>query len=235
MHVLAQNLKGFEVFTLEYKVKWPLNLVISRKSLTKYQILFRHMFYCKYVERLLCNMWLYHQQSKQYKLQKTFWSSYFLTQKMIHFQQNLLFYICYEVIEQKWQKFMQNTKSIQKFEELIQLHDQFLDECLQGTLLLDTGLYKSISRTSEICRIYSQLMQSMLSQLLGSTTKVDKEQLTMLDGLNFLEQRKQRILENEKQMSNMITQTTYDRFITNFQTKFETNLKELMQQIESKV
>ena len=51
------GLSGVEAFSLDYQVKWPLSLVISRKSLFKYQMLFRHLFFCRHVERELCATW----------------------------------------------------------------------------------------------------------------------------------------------------------------------------------
>ena len=51
------TLSGLESFSLEYSVEWPLSLVISYRSLYKYQLLFRHLFYCKHVERQLCGAW----------------------------------------------------------------------------------------------------------------------------------------------------------------------------------
>ena len=53
----AVGLSGVEAFSLDYVVKWPLSLVISRKSLVKYQMLFRHLFFCRHVERELCATW----------------------------------------------------------------------------------------------------------------------------------------------------------------------------------
>lgn len=36
-------------------------------------MLFRHMFYCKHVERLLCNVWISNKESKQYSLHSAKW------------------------------------------------------------------------------------------------------------------------------------------------------------------
>jgi gamma-tubulin complex component 2 len=46
-----QQLKGMEAFALDYEVKWPLSIVVSRKELTKYQLVFRHLFFCNHVKR----------------------------------------------------------------------------------------------------------------------------------------------------------------------------------------
>ncbi len=56
-HGDGTSLSGVEAFCLDYKVKWPLSLVISRKCLYRYQMLFRHLFYCRHVERELCSTW----------------------------------------------------------------------------------------------------------------------------------------------------------------------------------
>lgn len=93
-------LSGLEAFSFDYIVKWPLSLIINRlgdaqftvnynqlgtlapcdhckpvfrKALTRYQMLFRHMFYCKHVERLLCNVWISNKDFKQYSLHSAKW------------------------------------------------------------------------------------------------------------------------------------------------------------------
>ena len=55
---IKRSLKVLESFTLDYRVRWPLTLILSFKSITKYQLIFRHLLYCKYVERNLENLWL---------------------------------------------------------------------------------------------------------------------------------------------------------------------------------
>ena len=47
--------------------------VFYRKALTRYQMLFRHIFYCKHVERLLCNVWISNKDAKQYSLHSAKW------------------------------------------------------------------------------------------------------------------------------------------------------------------
>ena len=41
MEPRASDLTGLEAFTLDYRVEWPVSLVVSRKAITKYQLLFR--------------------------------------------------------------------------------------------------------------------------------------------------------------------------------------------------
>lgn len=49
-----KTLSGLEAFVFNYDVKWPVSLILNRKAIACYQMLFRHLFYCKYVERRLC-------------------------------------------------------------------------------------------------------------------------------------------------------------------------------------
>lgn len=44
-----------------FQVQWPLSIVISKKALSKYQLIFRFLFHCKHVERQLCGAWQIHQ------------------------------------------------------------------------------------------------------------------------------------------------------------------------------
>lgn len=61
----STSLPGYEAISLDYEVKWPLSLVISRKNLTRYQLIFRHLFFCKYVERQLAAAWKGHRNTQR--------------------------------------------------------------------------------------------------------------------------------------------------------------------------
>jgi len=39
----SRNMKVYEALTLDYKVKWPLTLIISKRAINKYQLIFRHL------------------------------------------------------------------------------------------------------------------------------------------------------------------------------------------------
>ena len=57
-HANNSDLTGLEAFAFGYDVQWPISLVLNRKSLACYQMLLRHLFHCKHVERLLCGVWI---------------------------------------------------------------------------------------------------------------------------------------------------------------------------------
>ena len=61
------------------------------------QILFRHILTCKHVELQLCETWLDQQSTKGLNLGRAMARSYSLRQRMLHFVQNLVYYVTVEV------------------------------------------------------------------------------------------------------------------------------------------
>jgi gamma-tubulin complex component 2 len=119
---VTDNLTGLEAFTFDYEVKWPVSLVISRSSLKRYELLFRHLFKCRLTERVcarvphsdamlsdrdinalclqvLTNTWLDDQYCKEI-IQLSDASrvaAFALRQRMLNFVQSLQYYSMFEV------------------------------------------------------------------------------------------------------------------------------------------
>lgn len=87
-----------EAFTLDYKVGWPLSIVLSRRAVTKYQLLSRLLYFSKHVERRVLASWMGHQATKGLDVRSYMSSSYCLRQRMLHFLQNFVYYMTFEVI-----------------------------------------------------------------------------------------------------------------------------------------
>lgn len=66
-------LSGLEVFFFDYIVKWFFLFIINRKVFICYQMFFRYMFYCKYVEWQFCSVWISNKIVKQYLLYFVQW------------------------------------------------------------------------------------------------------------------------------------------------------------------
>ena len=71
--------------------------MLSKNAITKYQLIFRHLFHCKHVERQLSASWLSQQATKGLGAAASFSASYGLRQRMLHFLQNLEYYMMFEV------------------------------------------------------------------------------------------------------------------------------------------
>ncbi|KAJ3317046.1 hypothetical protein HDU76_001374 [Blyttiomyces sp. JEL0837] len=55
-----RELHGIDAIMLDYTVGFPASLILNKRVITKYQLLFRHLLRCKHVERLLSFAWLDH-------------------------------------------------------------------------------------------------------------------------------------------------------------------------------
>lgn len=50
----TSELSGIECFTFGYNVQWPVSIVLNQLAISQYQMIFRLLYYCKHVERILC-------------------------------------------------------------------------------------------------------------------------------------------------------------------------------------
>lgn len=159
---LAIFLLGYKVidaFTLDYKVQWPLALVVSCGALTKYQMIFRHLFFCKHVERRLCDAWRNHQTTKELSLRAHLGPSFCLRQRMLHFQQNFVYYMMFEVISPRWHAFETHLARVETVDDILQCHGEFLDMCLKECLLTDPELLRVLTKLMTVCMTFANSIE----------------------------------------------------------------------------
>ncbi|OQR98601.1 gamma-tubulin complex component [Achlya hypogyna] len=148
--------KAIDALSLDYKVKWPLSLVISSGALNKYQMIFRHLFFCKHVERRLCDAWRNHQTTKELGLRSALIKSYCLRQRMLHFQQNFVYYMMFEVISPRWHALEAHlTRDIGSVDDVLNTHRDFLDQCLKECLLTDPELLRVLTKLMTVCLTFA--------------------------------------------------------------------------------
>lgn len=120
-------------------------------------MLFRLIFWCKFIERQLNSVWLSLQATKEVPL-KCYRYAYLLNQRMINYIKNFIYYLCYEVIEQNWLHFMDNLKKAQNLEEIMHFHNSFLNKCLTESLLVSSKLLPIVTvNLGNACHGYFQL------------------------------------------------------------------------------
>ncbi|XP_054729758.1 gamma-tubulin complex component 2 homolog isoform X1 [Anastrepha obliqua] len=156
------DLNGLECFAFRYEVKWPVSLVLNHIAISKYQMLFRQLFYCKHVERQLCKIWKENSIAKKFSPQaaELYRSAFTLRQRMMNAVQNLEYYMMIEVIEPNWHIFIQNMNKIENVDEVLSFHQDFLDSCLKNCMLTDTTLLnRSIFKLCNICLKFCEFIQ----------------------------------------------------------------------------
>ncbi|XP_062082165.1 gamma-tubulin complex component 2 [Humulus lupulus] len=158
------NVTGLETLSLSYKVRWPLSIVISKKALTKYQLIFRFLFHCKHVDRQLCGAWQVHQGVRSLKMRGTaIPRSSLLCRSMLKFINSLLHYLTFEVLEPNWHVMHNRLQSAKSIDEVIQHHDFFLDKCLRECLLLLPELLKKVEKLKSLCVQYAAATQWLIT------------------------------------------------------------------------
>ncbi|XP_061505474.1 gamma-tubulin complex component 2 homolog isoform X3 [Anopheles gambiae] len=149
----TSQLKGVECFTFTYKAQWPVSIVLNLWTISKYQMIFRQLFYLKYVERILCRVWIANNETRQFAPNpaKLYRSAFTLRQKMLIAIQSFESYMMIEVIEPNWHIFYQNMKQVKNIDDVLNYHQDFLDQCLKNCMLTEPDLLKPIINLCNIC------------------------------------------------------------------------------------
>lgn len=146
--ISKEPLSGYEALILDYTVTFPLSLVISRKALTKYQLLFRHILNMKHVEDLLCSTWmdqknmLWKRRSGNPEIDHLKFRIFSLRNRMLTFVQQFAYYVTNEVLEPNWRRLEANLKNITTVDQVLQYHSDFLDTCLKECMLTHSKLLR---------------------------------------------------------------------------------------------
>uniref|UniRef100_A0A7N8YAI2 Gamma-tubulin complex component n=1 Tax=Mastacembelus armatus TaxID=205130 RepID=A0A7N8YAI2_9TELE len=231
------SLSGLEAFSFDYIVKWPLSLIINRKALTRYQMLFRHMFYCKHVERLLCNVWISNKDFKQYSLHSAKWfaAAFALRQRMLNFVQNIQYYMMFEVMEPTWHIMETNLKTASNIDDVLCHHTSFLDNCLKDCMLTNPELLRIFSKLMSVCVMFTNCMQRFTQSM--RLERLSLEQGTM-DGpptqSEYAEEAEKKRLTTKflaEHVDALQSDTGFEATINKFDTNFSMLLLDLLDKL----
>ncbi|KAI1823118.1 Spc98 family-domain-containing protein [Xylaria intraflava] len=168
-----KNAVGFTSLQLDYQVPFPVSLVISRKTVWRYQALFRYLLSLKFLESQLSTTWQTHNSSivwshKSSVRKLEIWKRrvWTLRARMVVFVQQLLYFCTLEVIEPNWQSLMSRLKAKdgsldgsgkpdRTVDELMQDHVDFLDTCLKGCMLTNGKLIRIHSKLMQTCTVFA--------------------------------------------------------------------------------
>lgn len=159
--VEAGVISGYESFALDYRLRWPVSLIVSSMEILKYQFIFRYLFYCKHVERELEECWKYHLRAKGplRKAPSSMVRSFALRNRMLQFIRNIVYYTTADVLEPNWRTLESNIRKSHTVDELMQHHTLFLDLSVEQSLLSNEThlkVFKSIAETCVSFATYSE-------------------------------------------------------------------------------
>ncbi|SPO05937.1 related to gamma-tubulin complex component [Cephalotrichum gorgonifer] len=171
-----KNAVGFTSLQLDYAVPFPVSLVISRKTIWRYQALFRYLLSLRYLESQLSTTWqtqirgiTWAYRSTHARLEvwkRRIWT---LRARMLVFVQQLLYFCTSEVIEPNWHKFMTRLKTGEEdtrtVDELMQDHVDFLDTCLKECMLTNSKLLRIHSKLMQTCTFFASYSNWLTREL----------------------------------------------------------------------
>ena len=171
------ELTGLDAFYLDLaNVPFPISTVLSSTNIASYQLLFRHLFYVKYVERRMVSVWTDHQMMKELKsLRSPMGTTYLLRQRMLHLLQNLIYYMMYEVIEPNWLTMEKaicapTSRSEQTVDDILRHHAHFLQHTMEACLLTNHKVVHAVSKLLKTCLLFSEQMKRFMK-----ATKLEEE------------------------------------------------------------
>ncbi|KIK01193.1 hypothetical protein K443DRAFT_678657 [Laccaria amethystina LaAM-08-1] len=159
---------AIDALTLDYTVKFPLSLVISRKTILRYQLLFRFLLHLKHVEQSLSSMWIEqktsawrspmpnHPEFATWRLRVCL-----LRSRMLAFVQQILAFSTFEVLEPNWRALEAKLEKVTTVDQLLRDHVDFLDTCLKECMLTSEKLLKAYSKLIVTCSTFGLYNSSL--------------------------------------------------------------------------
>lgn len=131
---------GWDVFSLDYHVDGPIGTVFAPQCMIAYLRLFNSLWRAKRMEYVLSSMWKVRTTHIRYvkripELGPVLHHCHIILCEMIHFIQQMHYYIAFEVMECSWAELLHKVQEAQDLDQVIAAHEEFLDSLLTRALL----------------------------------------------------------------------------------------------------
>ncbi|EEF30048.1 gamma-tubulin complex component 3 [Ricinus communis] len=151
--------RGWDVFSLEYDARVPLDTVFTKSVMARYLRIFNFLWKLRRVEHALIGAWktmkpncitshafIKLQGAVKLQLLSTLRRCQVLWDEMNHFITNLQYYIMFEVLEVSWSDFSNDMEVARDLDDLLAAHEKYLHSIVEKSLLGERSqlLYKSL-------------------------------------------------------------------------------------------
>ncbi|KAK6941949.1 Gamma tubulin complex component, C-terminal [Dillenia turbinata] len=151
--------RGWDVFSLEYDARVPLNTVFTEFVMARYLRIFNFLWKLRRVEHALIGAWktmkpncitsrsyMKLQQAVKLQLLSTLRRCQVLWDEMNHFVTNFQYYIMFEVLEVSWSNFLSEIEVAKDLDDLLAAHEKYLNSIVEKSLLGERSqtLYKTL-------------------------------------------------------------------------------------------
>ncbi|KAI0051581.1 hypothetical protein FA95DRAFT_1587124 [Auriscalpium vulgare] len=181
-----KQILAIDSIALDFTVKFPLSLVISRKTILRYQLIFRFLLHLKHVEQSLSSMWI-EQKSSPWRqpvpshpeFEKWRLRVFVLRARMLAFVQQILAFVTFEVLEPNWRTLEAKLAKVNTVDQLLRDHVDFLDTCLKECMLTSSKLLKAYSKLIVTCStfaLYTSSFTKSANQAVAASETTEPDQ-----------------------------------------------------------
>ena len=194
----------------------------------------------------LSKTWLSHQTLKELGLRQMLAPTYCLRHRMLHFMQNLLYYMMVEVLEPRHHELEKNIRNATTVDQVLEHHSEFLDTCLKECLLSNHELIKLLTKIMTVCLLFSEQIEHFTESNrvdeFSSSPRGPEGAHATLDARggrsasaemrkNALELRRARLEVQSEQIRQIVSKPEYIRMIGRFSNNFDTTLGTFMKRL----
>jgi gamma-tubulin complex component 3 len=140
--------RGWDVFSLEYDARVPLDTVFTASVMKIYLKVFNFLWRLKRVDHSLTGVWKtmkpscivsspFYKEGTNIRTQfvSVLRKCQVLFNEMNHFVTNFQYYIMFEVLEVSWARFSDEMDAAKDLDDLLMAHDKYLNSILEKSLL----------------------------------------------------------------------------------------------------
>ena len=183
---LNRNDTGWDCFTLEYKTSAPCDVVITQWANTQYLKIFNVMLRVKRVEYSLNSTYrkcmtaargVLASPAVNDKLSADWKTARCLIAEMVHFVNQLQYYILFEVVEASWETLQKTiTRPDATLDDLIEAHTKYINTIVQKGLLASSaeredGFLVQLHNMLKCMLSYREVVESLYSFSVAEYTK----------------------------------------------------------------
>ena len=171
---------------------------------------------------------------------------------MLHFTKNYIYYMVFEVLEPNFLKLKEKLVNggVKTIDDVMNSHNDFLDECLKECFLTDQNLFRILTRLNQNSIFFARIIQRFFNQIgtneiheraIAENEYYDQYTKYMVDeeeeksgagrGADSLamKRRRERLENKGKIYKNAFLENNYHTVVKKFQTTFDDIMRELLQ------
>lgn len=148
--------------TLKYKVKWPLHLLFSPKTLDKYNEMFRFLLRIRKIQYNIHQVWTFQRESKVKKNSELLQ----FRNKLMFLIDNLQYYLQADVLESQFSILMAAIGETKDFERIQRAHTVFQANVLSLCFLMSNNSASDMTNTTGVIHVNENPVLTILDKVL---------------------------------------------------------------------